>query len=332
MWELIGAAASALGGYLSAREQRAAANEASQARLAAIPGQLAPLNSQLGVTDAALSGLGGQSEAAIADLLARSGQGIGFQQGQLGQLGKMFAPFSQAGQRAIGGLGTFGAAGAGALRGQQALTGLLGADEQQRAIAEIANSPELAALTQQGETAILQNASATGGLRGGNTQAALAQFRPQLLSGLINQRFGQLGGLAGLGAQSYQGLGQLGAQGLSTQAGAQGNILGNIANLLGNRENTIANLLGQHGDNTARLLSLRSGLAGGLADVYGQSGSALAGNAIAQGQANANAWGGAAGAISQLALLKHLKESGWGGLGTTVAPNTSNLLYAGGSY
>lgn len=78
---------------------------------------------------------------------------------------------------------------------------------------QIAESPLLQALAQQGETGILQNAAATGGLRGGRTQAALAQFRPQQLqeelmrryttgqSELANQ-YARLQGLTGLGQQS----------------------------------------------------------------------------------------------------------------------------------
>src|SRR3990167_4363739 len=73
-------------------------------------------------------------------------------------------------------------------------------------------------LVQQGENAMLQNASA----RGGNLQAAMGQFRPQILSQLIDQQYGRLGGMAQLGQASAAG-----------QA-AQGMQLGqNVAGLLG---------------------------------------------------------------------------------------------------
>ena len=65
-------------------------------------------------------------------------------------------------------------------------------------------------MTQQGETAILQNASATGGLRGGNTQAALAQFRPQLLAQLIESQYSKLGGLVSIGQNAASGTGNAG--------------------------------------------------------------------------------------------------------------------------
>lgn len=101
-------------------------------------------------------------------------------------------------------------AGTGALTAQQNLLGLNGADEQQKAIGAISGSPQMAALLQQGENAILQNASATGGLRGGNTQAALAQFRPQLLSQLIQQQYSNLGGITSIGQNAAAGVGNAG--------------------------------------------------------------------------------------------------------------------------
>lgn len=93
-------------------------------------------------------------------------------------------------------------AGVKSLSAQGDLAGSNGPEAQKAAIEAIKDSPQFAALTQQGEEGILQNASATGGLRGGNTQAALAQFRPQLLSGLIDQQFARLGGITNLGQNS----------------------------------------------------------------------------------------------------------------------------------
>ncbi len=90
-------------------------------------------------------------------------------------------------------------AGAGALLGQQNLIGLKGPDAQRQAISALESSPMFTSLQQQGENALLQNASATGGLRGGNLQTSLAKFRPQLLSALIEQQFSKLGGLTSVG-------------------------------------------------------------------------------------------------------------------------------------
>lgn len=125
----------------------------------------------------------------------------------------------------------FVSAGTGALGAQQSLLGLNGSGAQQSAINALNNSPQMQSMLKQGENALLQNASATGGLRGGNTQAALAQFRPQLLNQMIQQQFSNLGGLSQLGQASAAGqasagmqtganIGNLLQQGGAAQAGA----------------------------------------------------------------------------------------------------------------
>lgn len=109
-------------------------------------------------------------------------------------------------------LSPFVNAGTGALGGQQDLLGLNGAGAQGAAISAIEQSPQFSALVTQGEDAILANASATGGLRGGNVQSSLAQFRPQLLSQLIDQQYSRLGGLTQMGQASAAGVGSAGMQ------------------------------------------------------------------------------------------------------------------------
>lgn len=85
------------------------------------------------------------------------------------------------------------------LEGQQALSGALGPEKQKEAIAALEGGAGFQANVAAGENAMLQNASATGGLRGGNIQGALAQFRPQMLQQAINQQYDQFGGLASQG-------------------------------------------------------------------------------------------------------------------------------------
>lgn len=104
-----------------------------------------------------------------------------------------------AAQRAQDAIQPYTAAGEQGLAGQQALLGLSGQDAQQAAISALEASPQFTSMVQQGENAMLQNASATGGLRGGNTQAAMAQFRPQMLSQVIQQQMGNYQNLAGMG-------------------------------------------------------------------------------------------------------------------------------------
>ena len=103
-------------------------------------------------------------------------------------------------------------AGTGSLAAQQNLTGLNGADQQQQAISALQNGPQFQSMLQQGEHSILANASATGGLRGGNTQGALAQFSPSLLAQTINDQYGRLGGLTSIGQNAAAGVGNAGMQ------------------------------------------------------------------------------------------------------------------------
>jgi len=121
-------------------------------------------------------------------------------------------------------------AGGGSLARQLDLAGNNGPEAQQRAIQAIEMGPEFAALTRSGEEAILQNASATGGLRGGNVQASLAKYRPEVLSSLINQQYQRLGGLTQLGQASA------GMQAASGQAFAN-----NASNLFMQRGDAQAN-------------------------------------------------------------------------------------------
>jgi len=103
-------------------------------------------------------------------------------------------------------------AGAPALAAQQAMLGLSTPEAEAAQIAAAERSPTFQAMLTKGEEALLQRASATGGLRGGNVQAALAQFRPQLLAQELEQRYSRLGGLTSLGQQSAAGVGTAGME------------------------------------------------------------------------------------------------------------------------
>lgn len=115
-------------------------------------------------------------------------QGIDEQRRQFDEITKLLSPYTQAGE--------------GALAQQQAFLGLGGAGAEQAAIDRISGGAGFQAAVQQGENALLQNASATGGLRGGNIQAALAQFRPAMLNQAIEQQYSRLGGMTNFGQAS----------------------------------------------------------------------------------------------------------------------------------
>ena len=149
--------------------------------------------------DAATEAAGIQAGAA--------GAGVAEQRRQFDALQALLKPYTEAGLPA--------------LAQQQALLGLQGPEAEQAAIERIRGGETFQALAGQGEEALLQRASATGGLRGGNIQAALSEFRPQLLSSLIEQQYGRLGGMTQLGQRSAAGVG---AAGMETGT--------NVANLL----------------------------------------------------------------------------------------------------
>ncbi len=117
---------------------------------------------------------------------------------QFDQFTQLLSPYVDTGKQALGAQGN--------------LIGLNGAPAQQSAIDMLRAGPQFQSMLQQGENSLLSNAAATGGLRGGNTQAALAQFSPQLLAQLINQQYSQLGGLSVLGQNSAAGVGNAGLQ------------------------------------------------------------------------------------------------------------------------
>lgn len=151
----------------------------------------------------------GQTQAAAAQA------GIEEQRRQFDKLVELMAPYTTVGVPAM--------------TAQQALLGLQGAPAQEQAIAALESSPQMQALIQQGENALLQQASATGGLRGGNIQAALAQFRPEMLSKMIQQQYQNLGGLTQIGQASAAGQAAAGMQSAS-----------DVANLLANRGAALA--------------------------------------------------------------------------------------------
>lgn len=153
------------------------------------------------VAGATIIGGAMQADAAgnAADTQAASAQaGIAEQRRQFDALQKLLQPYADAGT--------------GSLAAQQNLLGLNGSGAQRTAINGIQGSPQFQAMLKQGENSILQNASATGGLRGGNVQAALAQFSPRLLSSLIDQQYSRLGGITSLGQNAAAMTGNAGMQ------------------------------------------------------------------------------------------------------------------------
>ena len=195
--------------------------------------------------------VGGMMQAGAAEDAAQiqagaSEAGIAEQRRQFDAMRELLKPYTEAGLPA--------------LQAQQAFLGLRGPEAERAAIERIRGGETFKALTRQGEEALLQRASATGGLRGGNIQAALGQFRPQLLSSLIEQQYGRLGGMTSLGQQSAAGVG---AAGMETGA--------NVANLLGQQGAALAGGELAQGRAYSGLLNLPSQI---LGFQYGAGGKA----------------------------------------------------------
>lgn len=226
---------------------------------------------------AATDAAGVQSTGAVdaAKIQAASAQAaIDEQKRQFDAMQELMKPWVDQGTTAMAGLDQYQAAGSDALARQRALMGLDGNDAQRSAIEGIANSAEMAGLYTQGENALQQQGAATGGLRGGNTQAALAQFRPAMLSGLINQQYSKLGGLIDMGqgiTMNRAALGQASSAGVGA-AGMQS-------------ASSISNLLMQQGNAAAGGIS---GAANAQAGGILGAGNAQAGAQLAAGQNWAN--------------------------------------------
>ena len=86
-----------------------------------------------------------------------------------------------------------------------ALGGMSGPEAQREAMQGIQDSPEYDMLMDQSRQGLLSGASATGGLRGGNTQRSMAELAPNLLMGLADRNYNRLSGLTNIGQASAAG-------------------------------------------------------------------------------------------------------------------------------
>lgn len=136
--------------------------------------------------------------------------GMAIQDRQFQQVRQLLEPYVYQGQAAS--------------QQQGDILGLNGDAAQQWRVNQIGSSPMFQSMVDQGENAMRQNAAATGGLRGGNFQGALAQFRPSMLSAAISDQYARLGGIAGVGQNAAAGVGNSGAQ----MANNNTNLLGQL--------------------------------------------------------------------------------------------------------
>lgn len=169
------------------------------------------------------------------------------------------------------------------------LVGVNGVDAQRIGMEGIQSSPLLASIIRNGEESVLQNASATGGLRGGDTQNSLATFRADAFSNELQAQMARLAGTAGIG---------LGAT-------------DSVANFGANTANNISNLYGQQGQVRAGGLLTRGGITAGMWNNAGAFGDSIV--SAAAGGAGGFGAGGA-----PFNILKFLNGGG-GGMNNSIS-------------
>lgn len=219
-----------------------------------------------------------QSDAADSSANAQkdaASQQISEQRRQFNQIQELLSPFVKDGT--------------GAFEQQGVLSGLQGYDAQQKAISDLERSPLYQNMVKQGESGILQNASATGGLRGGNVQSALAQFRPQMLSGLISDQYNRLSGLSSMGLNAATGTGTFGQ----------------------NSTNAISQALEQQGAATAGNYLAQGNAKAGMWGSVGQAAGIMGG--YAGGGGGGMNWGGGGGGGGNMSTAGNPQGNGYFG-------------------
>lgn len=118
------------------------------------------------------------------------------------------------------------------------LMGFNGTDDQNTGLLALRESPMFQRRYQAGEDAVLANASATGGLRGGNVNRSLYNLGEDTFAATLNDELTRLYGLTGIGTGATDNLAALGQ----------------------NRASTVADLFGKQGDARAQGLLTRGGI------------------------------------------------------------------------
>ena len=149
-------------------------------------------------------------KAAAAAQAAAAQAGIDQVGAQYAQTRQDLEPFREGGVKAVG--------------AQQDLLGLNGTGVQQTSLDALKASPLFQMLFGTATEGVLSNASATGGLRGGNAQRSLYDAGEDTFTQVIQQQLENLGGLSSAGLSAAGTGGALG-----------GNAADTIAQLFGNK-------------------------------------------------------------------------------------------------
>lgn len=190
------------------------------------------------------------AQQAAAAMAGATDAAIQEQDSEFEEIQKLFKPYIETGEEALG--------------IQRSMAGLGGLENYQQQLDIAKASPQYQALINEGEEAILQNAAASGQLRGGNTLDALRSFRPSVLADVLNQQYNRLGGFSTTGANmalNQANFGQTKANNVGNLIMGQGQIQSQaqISNALANSQ-------------------LYSGLGGSITKGLGGLGQAFGGN------------------------------------------------------
>ena len=158
---------------------------------------------------AGLSLLGARESAKGAEKAAETAAGASDRSAEI--IEKQFQTTKEA-------LDPYIAGGPAAFEQQQALSGALGADAQRQAYADYVESPGVAFAREQGLRGINQQASAMGGLGGGNRLKRLTEYSQGLALQDFNNYFNRLGTVTGTGLTAAQALGGVSGQAAAGQA------------------------------------------------------------------------------------------------------------------
>jgi hypothetical protein len=134
-------------------------------------------------------------EAAGREALEQEQMSLEEQRQQAALAREQLMPFQQAGLRA--------------LQQQEALTGTLGEEEQQRAFQAFTESPGQRFLRERQEQSLLRNQAAIGGLGGGNVRTALQQQAMGFAQQDLSDQLARLAGLSGMGRQAAGGVAEM---------------------------------------------------------------------------------------------------------------------------
>ena len=263
-----------------------------------------------GLTAAQAAMTSGQQQSEMAQLQGLAGGERALTEGQRAALQNLALTQQRTSglyDKGIGYYEPYTQAGIGAYNQQAALSGALGPEAQQKAYAAYQQSPGVAFAQQEAERAILRNASALGGLGGGNVRDELSRRAVGTYMQDFQNQFGRLGDVS---AQGYNAASQAaGMRGM--QAGSEQTLGMTAAQIPMNVGSAIAQGRFQTGQTIG-------GQRGQLGQIMGNQ-AYQAGSDIASAIANTT---------SSLSALTNAQGAGMSDIMSNTVNNVNNLYQA----